>query len=292
MDPVPVAPVPVRDWGDAFAVSLKSSVMVFMGALPRVLAFILILVIGWFLASLLAKGVALLLRNVRFNELADRAGFTSFVNKMGVETDAAGFVAATAKWFVRLIALVVAFDALGLPGVSGFLQEVLRWMPNLVVAIVVLVIGGLAAKALSNLVRGATAQAGLGNPNLLASIASVAVWSFAIIVAVNQLGIGTEVVNTLFMATVGALALAVGLAFGLGGRETAGRLLNDWYERGRQAKPRLQQAGHAMHDPMQQQRPYDPSNPYGNGGPQGGPYGQGGPGGPGGPGNFGGPPRH
>lgn len=292
MDPVPVAPVPVRDWGDAFAVSLKSSLMVFVGALPRVLAFLLILVIGWFLASLLAKGVALLLRNVKFNELADRAGFTGFVNKMGMNTDAAGFVASTAKWFVRLIALVVAFDALGLPGVSGFLQEVLRWMPNLVVAIVVLVIGGLAAKALSNLVRGATAQAGLGNPNLLASIASIAVWSFAIIVAVNQLGIGTEVVNTLFMATVGAFALAVGLAFGLGGRETAGRMLNDWYERGRQAKPRLQEAGHAMQEQMQHQRPYDPANPYGNGGPQGGqqggPYGQGGPMG----GGFNGPPRH
>ena len=124
----------------------------------------------------------------------------------------------TAKWFIRLITLVVAFDALGLPAVSDVLRQLLLWIPNVVVGILVLVIGGLAANALSNLVRGATAHAGLGNPNLLANIAKIAVWGFAIVVAVNQIGIAQTLVNTLFMAVVGAIALALGLAFGLGGR--------------------------------------------------------------------------
>src|SRR6185436_10945833 len=124
-----------------------------------------------------------LLRAVRFNELAQRAGVSDFVKRMGVHRDAAGVLADIAKWFVRLIALVVAFDELGLPAVSQVLQQFLLWLPNLVVALVILVIAGLAANALASLVRGATAESGLGNPDLLASIARVAVWAFAIVIA-------------------------------------------------------------------------------------------------------------
>jgi hypothetical protein len=165
---------------------------------------------------------------------------------MGVNTDASGLLAEITKWFVRLIVLVVAFDALGLPAVSEVLQQFLLWIPNLVVAVVVLVIAGLAANALGNLVRGSTAQAGLGNPDLLATIARVAVWGFGIVIAVNQIGIATALVNTLFMGFIGALALAAGLAFGLGGRETAAQIVQGWYRQGREARPRLERAAENM----------------------------------------------
>jgi hypothetical protein len=189
--------------------------------------------------------VATLLRAIKFNDLARRAGLSDLVQNMGVNSDAAGFLANLAKWFVRLIVLVTAFDALGLPAVSQVLQQLLLWLPDLVVALVVLVIGGLAANALASLVRGATAESGLGNPNLLASIARVAVWAFAIVVAVNQIGVAATLVNTLFMANVGALALALGLAFGLGGRETAADMVRDWYAPGRQAAPQVAEAAEA-----------------------------------------------
>jgi hypothetical protein len=155
----------VRDWGDAFMASLTSALALFLAAIPRIIGFLVILLVGWFIASLLAKGVAALLRAVRFNDLAQRSGFSGFVHNMGVQTDSAGVIANVAKWFVRLIVLVVAFDALGLPAVSDVLRQLLLWLPNLVVALVVLVIGGLAAQALGNLVRGATAQAGFTNPD-------------------------------------------------------------------------------------------------------------------------------
>src|SRR5919112_215201 len=125
---------------------------------------------------------AALLRAVKFNDLAQRSGFAGFVQQTGIRTDAAGALATIAKWFVRLIVLVVAFDALGLPAVSQVLQQLLLWLPNLVVALVVLVIGGLAANALSNLVRGASVEAGLSNPSMLATITRVAVWGFAIVI--------------------------------------------------------------------------------------------------------------
>jgi small-conductance mechanosensitive channel len=234
--------VPVRDWGDAVFTSITQALALFLAAIPKIIGFVIILAIGWLVASLAAKGAAALLRRIRFNDMSQRSGFAGFVSKTGVHSDSAGFVADIAKWFIRLITLVVAFDALGLPAVSDVLRQLLLWLPNLAVAIVVLIIGGLAANALAGLVRGATAQADLCNPNLLANIARVAVWAFAIVIAVNQIGIARELVNTLFMATVGALALALGLAFGFGGRDTAAEIVRHWYERSRRAAPKIEDA--------------------------------------------------
>ena len=252
--PMQTTPVQaVQDWGDAFMASLTSALSLFLAAIPRIIGFLIILLVGWFIASLLAKGVAALLRTVHFNDLAQRSGFSGFVHNMGVQTDSAGVIANVAKWFVRLIVLVVAFDALGLPAVSEVLRQLLLWLPNLVVALVVLVIGGLAAKALGDLVRGATAQAGFTNPDLLANVARVAIIAFAIVVAVNQIGIASTLVNTLFMGFIGAAALAAGLAFGLGGREVAGRIWESWYAQGQQAAPKVQRAADAARDRAQRQ---------------------------------------
>jgi mechanosensitive ion channel-like protein len=226
--------------------SLAAALAILLEAIPKIIGFAVIVIIGWLIASAVATAVASILRAVKFNDVAQRGGFADFVHKMGIRQDSAGFIANIAKWFIRLIVLVSAFDALGLPAVSQVLQQLLLWLPNLVVALVVLVLAGLAANALAGLVRGATAESGLGNPELLASIARIAVWAFAIVVAVNQIGIATELVNTLFMATVGAVALALGLSFGLGGRDTAAQIVRGWYQRSQQTGPQLADAANRM----------------------------------------------
>jgi hypothetical protein len=239
---------PVRDMGEALHASLGNALGMFLTAIPRIIGFVVVLIVGWFVASLLAKGVAALLRAIHFNDLAQRSGFAGFVQNMGVRRDSSGVIADVAKWFVRLITLVVAFDTLGLPAVSGVLQQLLLWLPNLVVALAILVIGGLCAGALSRLVRGATAEAGFSNPDTFATVAKVAVWAFAIVVAVNQLGIATTLINTLLIGVVGALALACGLAFGLGGRDRATQLLDAVSAQAQQAGPRLERAASAARE--------------------------------------------
>ena len=237
-----MVPAPIRDWSDAITNSMAQALSLLLAAIPRIIGFIIVVAIGWFIASLIARAVSALLRSIRFNDMADRSGFAGFVANTGVETDSSGFVAEIAKWFVRLITLVVGFDALGLPAVSDVLRQLLLWLPNLVVAIAVLIFGGLAANWLAGLVRGATAKADLGNPDLLAGIARVAVWAFAVVIAVNQVGIARDLVNILFMAIVGALALALGLAFGIGGRDTAAEVVRNWYDRSRGLAPKAGEA--------------------------------------------------
>jgi hypothetical protein len=238
----------ITEWSSAMMTSLAAAMAMFFSSLPKILAFAVIIVVGWLVAAGIEKAVSALLRTVKFNELSQRSGFSDFVHKMGTESDAAGMIGMVVKWFVRLVVLVVAFDALGLPAVSDVLRQLLMWLPNVVVALVVLVIAGLAAKALSGLVRGAATEGGLGNPDLLAKVASGLIWAFGIVVAVNQIGIATTLVNTLFMAVVGALALALGLSFGLGGRETAAQIVRNWYRRGQRNAEQVERGVRAAGD--------------------------------------------
>lgn len=232
----------VRDWSEAMLTSLAGGLAMFFAAIPKIIAFAAILVVGWWVAGLMARLAARLLRAVRFNDLAERSGFGNFVRNIGVKTDCAGFLAMVASWFMKLIVLIVAFDALGLPAVSDVLRQLLLWLPNLAVGIVVLVIGGLLANAAAGLVRGSTASAGFRHPDVIANVTRAAVWMFAIIVAVNQIGIARELVNTLFMGAVALAVIALGLAFGLGGRDLAGKLLDRWYGEAQASAPKLAEA--------------------------------------------------
>jgi type II secretory pathway pseudopilin PulG len=114
---------PVTSWTDAVMTSLAAALAILLGAIPKVVGFAVIVIVGWLIASAVATAVASLLRAVKFNDLAQRGGFADFVQKMGIRQDSAGFIANLAKWFIRLIVLVSAFDELGLPAVSQVLQQ-------------------------------------------------------------------------------------------------------------------------------------------------------------------------
>jgi hypothetical protein len=222
--------------------SFRDAFSMILSAIPRILGFIVVVAIGWFVSTILARAVTGLLRAIRFDELARKSGLADFLAKMSTGTDSAGVVAGLVKWLVRIVVLLVAFDVLGLPAVSDVMRQLLLWLPNLVVAIFVLFIGGIAARALGNIVRGATAESGFSNPETLANVVRTTVWAFAIVVAINQLGIATNLINTLFTGFVGALAVALGLAFGLGGRDLASRTLENWYDQAQEAKPSRRKA--------------------------------------------------
>jgi len=236
---VPVQTVPAQpSLTDTLIGSFRDAASMILGAIPRILGFIVIVAIGWFISSILARGVGGLLRAIRFDELMQRSGIGDFLNKMGTGNDPAGIIAGLVKWIVRVVVLLVAFDVLGLPAVSDVMRQLLLWLPNLVVAIFVLFIGGIAARALGNIVRGATAEAGFASPETLANVTKTTVWAFAIVVAINQLGIATNLITTLFTGFVAALAIALGLAFGLGGRDLASRTLENWYDQAQEVRPK------------------------------------------------------
>ncbi len=231
----------VQDWGDAVMVSATEALQNFLGFLPALIGAILILVIGWLLAGLLAGLVERGLKMVGFERAAQTTGISSFIERSGSEWTASAIVAEIIKWFIRLIAIQAAASILGLNQISSIINAILLWLPNLVVAIAIIVIGALIARFVAGLVRGSTGQMGFSNSELLGSVAYYAILAFAIIAAVDQLGIAATTVNTLFMGLVAILVLSIGLAFGLGGQQTAAKITAGWYEKGQAASQKVAQ---------------------------------------------------
>jgi hypothetical protein len=216
----------ITNWSQGIFTALTNALNLLLTFIPKFIGFVVILLVGWIIASLISRAVTFLLRKVGFDRVSDRIGLTRFEQRMGVHMDTAGILGKIVFWFLFLIFLVPATDALGIPSVSNVLSALVDYIPNVFVALLVLFLGALAATVVADLVRGATASANMGNPNIYANIARWAIIGFAAIIALEQLNIAPALMNILFTAVIGAVALAFGLAFGLGGRETAQRILN------------------------------------------------------------------
>jgi len=208
--------------------ALNDAVRLILTFIPRVVGFLVILIVGLILATLVSRALTLVLRKVGFDRMANRIGLSRFEQRMGITLDPAGILGKIVYWFILLIFLVPAADALGLPAVSNILNTLVAYIPNVFVAILVLFLGTLAATFVADLVRGAVASANIGSPKIFAGIARWAIIGFSALVALEQLQISTPLINELFGGIVAALAIAFGLAFGLGGQEAARR----WLARG------------------------------------------------------------
>jgi hypothetical protein len=220
--------VVVQSWGQAILGALANALNLLLTFIPKFLGFLVILLVGWIIASLLSKAVIFLLRKVGFDRLSNRIGLSRMEQNMGVRLDTAGILGKVVFWFIFLIFLVPAVDALGLTAVSGVLNSLVAYIPNVFVAILVLFLGTLAATFVADIVRGASATARIGSPTVFAAIARWAIIGFAALIALEQLQIAPALITVLFTAIAGAVAIAFGLAFGLGGQETARR----WLSRG------------------------------------------------------------
>ncbi len=229
----------ITDWGDAVFVSAQEALSNFLGFLPQLIGAILVLVIGWIIAGFVAALIERVLERVGFERAAQSTGISGFVKRSGSDWTVSKVVAEIVKWFIRLIALQAAASILGMDQISEIINSILLWLPNLVVALAIIVIGALLARFVAGIVRGATSEMGFGNPDLIATLAQYAILVFAVIAAVDQLGIAETVVNTLFTGLVVAVALAFGLAFGLGGQQTAAQITQGWYQQGREATQRV-----------------------------------------------------
>ena len=216
----------VTNWGQAILIALANALNLILTFIPRLFGFAIILLVGWLIATLVSKAVTLLLRKVGFDRMSERIGLNRFEERMGVKMDSAGILGKIVFWFILLIFLVPAADALGVPAVSNVLNELVAYIPNVFVAILVLFLGALAGTVVADLVRGTAASAKVGNPNLFANLARYAILGFAVLIALEQLQIAPTLLNELFGALVAAVAIAFGLAFGLGGQETARKWLN------------------------------------------------------------------
>ncbi|HYE22427.1 MAG TPA: hypothetical protein VD998_02435 [Verrucomicrobiae bacterium] len=214
------------DYSDAVSMSLENLYARFINFLPNFLVAVIILVVGWLVAVSLAKLIKTALQSAKVDELGDKMGLDQVSARTGMKMSISGTIAWLIKWFLLIALFLAAADILGLDQISDFLNAVLLYIPNVVAAAAILLVGMLLAGFLSRLVRSSVAAAGLSSAEFLGTVTQWSIMVFAILATLDQLKVAQPFVQTLFTGFVVMLALAGGLAFGLGGREHAGRVLD------------------------------------------------------------------
>ena len=198
--------------------------------LPALIGAIVIFVAGWIIARLVRLAVVKLLKLVRFDKATEKTGVQEFLKKGEIVKAPSEIIGSLVYWFIMILVIIASLDALGLPIISELLDKIFVYIPNVVAAIIVLVLGLLLGNLLSAVVRTAASNAGLKNADGLGQLSLYAIVFFSGAIALIQLGIGEEVVEAAFGLVVGTAALALALAFGLGGRDVAAEYLKRWLE--------------------------------------------------------------
>lgn len=205
--------------------SLLNTVLIF---LPRIVNAAILLIVGYVIARIVREILLKGLRVVHIDDIADRTGITRFLRLAGTSLGAARILAEVAFWWIFLLFIEMALNALELVQITNYLNTVLAYLPNVLAAILIIVIGALLATIVADIVRRAASEAGLSAAPLFANLARWAILIFAVLAALTQLHVAQNMIFILFGATMAMLALAGGLALGLGGVETAHSLISGW----------------------------------------------------------------
>ncbi len=202
---------------------LEDALAVFLSYIPQLIGAVIILIVGYIIAKVLQAIVTRVLRGVGFENWMERGGVKQFFDRAGTRQTPSGVLGKVVFWFVFIIAITMAADALGIQQISGFLNQLIAFIPSIFVAILILFLAALLANFLSGIVRGATGS------GILASVVQYGIIVYAVFTALTQLGIAVELTAPTFLILLGAVALALAIAFGLGGREVAQEILEKAY---------------------------------------------------------------
>lgn len=214
------------NFGDRFQRSLAE---VFGQTLPALVGALVILFAGYLLAKVLEKLVERLLRRIRLNHMLERAGVIQAVERSGTHVNPSRVLANLVFWLVMFTVILLAANALGLDSLANVVSTLVSYIPSVIAAIVIILVGIVLGGFVGGLI--AASAGGVHGGRSLARIGRGGVLLLAIFMALQELGIATDIVTTAFAILFGAIALALALSFGLGNRELAGEITREWYER-------------------------------------------------------------
>jgi Conserved TM helix len=236
--------------------SLQTALTDLLTFLPKLIGFLIILLVGYVIARVVRAVIARILDRLHVDRRLHESPAGEYVEKFSPGASPSRLVGAVAFWLIFIFALTAAIGALQIPAVTAFMNQVLAYLPNVIVAVLIFVIAAAVGGAAAGLAHRTMGDTPTGD--LVKTAAPALVLSVAFFMILTQLNIAPEIVQILFTAIVGALALGLALAFGLGGRNVAARILEEAYQRGRdekdQAKDDLQTGKERGQRDVEQQR--------------------------------------
>jgi hypothetical protein len=219
--------------------SLQRALDDFVGFLPRLIGFLIILLIGWLVARLIKALLVKALRSVGTDRALSGGSAGTYVARVMPDTGPSEVIGTIAFWFVFLGALAIAVSQLGIQALDNFLQSIIGYLPNVVVAILIFVLAAALATAVSGLVSRTLGGTAIGK--VVGPAAAVLIMAIATFMILDQLGIAPAIVQITYVALLGSIALGAALAFGLGGRDVAARMLEDAYRSGREQRDEVRE---------------------------------------------------
>ena len=209
---------------------LQDAIGVFLSYIPQIIGAIIILIVGYIIAKVLQALITRILEGVGFEDWMERGGVKQFFDRAGTRQTPSSVLGMVVFWFIFIIAITMAANALGIQQISSFLNQLIAYIPSIFVALLILFLATLLANFVSGIVRGAT------NSEILASIAQYAIIIYAVFAALTQLGIAVQLTANTFLILLGAVGLALAIAFGIGGREVARDIVEKAYNRRQQVR--------------------------------------------------------
>ena len=201
--------------------------------LPRLALALVVLIAGWLIAKMVRFAISRGLRKVNFHVVTDRAGIDGFLRDGGISMDATDILAWLIYWIVILAALVVGFNMLGLAYVTDLLSRVLLFVPKVLVALLILAFGAYFAKFVGNAVSAYFRNVHMQDADLLGNLARYAILAFVVLISLDQVNVGGDIVRQTFLILLAGVVFALALAFGLGGQGWAAEMLERWWPRSR-----------------------------------------------------------
>jgi len=216
----------LQDWTTAVSDSWTSIWDRFINFLPNLIGAAIIIIVGWLVGIIVALIIDRLFRIIGLQTLFEKAKVEDILKKGNIEKDSTALLSSGAKWIIYLVAFIAAANTLKLPDVANFLNAILAFLPSAVAAGLILLIGLVLAHFLSNVVKGSLMAAGLAMAEAVALIVRYTIIIFAFLAALSQVGLAQNMISTLFLGVIAFLAIAGGLAFGLGGKDAAQDLID------------------------------------------------------------------
>lgn len=215
----------IQTWGNVLRNSFQDIGIGLANFVPNLFVAIIIFIIGWIIGSFLGRMVAQIVKSLKVDNALRSSGVGDLVAKAGFGLDSGAFVGGLVKWFFIIVFLVASLDVLKLSQVNQFLQDVLTYLPKVIVAVFILLVAVVIAEAMQKIVIGSARAANIKSANFLGATTKWAIWIFAILATMLQLDIAVTFIQTLFTGVIIAFSLAIGLSFGLGGQEAAARYI-------------------------------------------------------------------
>jgi len=219
------------DWTFVIMESVREMLTKVAQFIPKLVGVLFILIVGWFIAKLIETLIVRTLKLIRMDTLSEKSGTSNFLAKGGIKYTLSELVGVLVYWIVMLIVIITALNALQWTVAAELLNTIVGYIPNIIVAIVLLVIGMFVSTLLGTVVRTAASNTGITQAKLLGQITQTVVIVFAVIISLQQLKIETGIIMNLINIIVAAICLGLALAFGLGCKDIAAKVMADVLER-------------------------------------------------------------